>query len=298
MNLMEKYDSLAAQKSIRQFCPPRCFELSGKQFTFVIDTGEGTGDYVLNFTSGTELEWSARGSEPKKETYEVRKADDYTYLLSYCLDGVEPRENHTWVIDLEQELVTFLHCVTGENAYWEYMVDSHFGFGYIKYEDHEHTDVRRHGFTDDVTGTCVKWTYGHNMATVHVYHHPNWYRIGYPRNRVDTKEVPDATKRIRELMKQMPSNDEPAYYVKVKDGIYLVSVTEQNLEKILGEKFGFRSDTLCFLDNWNNLYSVGRAFGKITRDGVDNDLFMMIGKYGSPVDVDESFFTSPIPYLV
>ena len=40
--------------------------------------------------------------------------------------------------------------------------------GYIFEEGKEHTDRRRHGFTDDVTGTCVKWTYGHKLATVHV----------------------------------------------------------------------------------------------------------------------------------
>ncbi len=80
--------------------------------------------------------------------------------------------------------------------------------------------------------------------------------------------------------------------------MYLVSVTEQNLEKLLAERFGFRSDTLCFLDNWDRMYSVGRAFGKRTIDGEDQDLFIMIGKYGVPEEVEDRFFTDPIPYLV
>jgi hypothetical protein len=80
--------------------------------------------------------------------------------------------------------------------------------------------------------------------------------------------------------------------------MYLVSVTEQNLEKLLGERFGFRSDTLCFLDNWDRMYSVGRAFGTKTVDGVDRDMFIIIGKYGSPEEVEERFFTDPIPYLI
>ena len=99
-------------------------------------------------------------------------------------------------------------------------------------------------------------------------------------------------------MKKMPGSDEPAQYVKIKDDMYLVSVTEQNLEKILGDEFGFRSDTLCFLDNWKRMYSVGRAFGTMTADGADRDLFVMIGKYGSPGEADESFFTDPVPYRV
>ncbi|MBQ1515339.1 MAG: hypothetical protein IIZ51_05765 [Lachnospiraceae bacterium] len=298
MNLIEKCSAAAAARSINQYCPPRCFELAEKQFRFVIDTGEETGEYVLDFTDEEHLTWRKGGDEPKAEIYECRKADDWTYLLTYCLDGVRPKINHTWVIDREQGLVTFLRCVTGENAFYPYIIDSHFGFGYIAVEGEEHTDIRRHGFTGDVAGTCVKWTYGHNLSTVHVYHDPHWYRIAYPKNAVDTEDLPDASKKFRRLMKKMPGSDEPAQYVKIKDDMYLVSVTEQNLEKILGDEFGFRSDTLCFLDNWKRMYSVGRAFGTMTVDGEDRDLFVMIGKYGSPGEADESFFTDPVPYRV
>jgi hypothetical protein len=300
VNLIEKYAANAAKLSIGQYCPPRCFELEGKRFDFVIDTGDETGDAVIHVLSETELEWSTRGgTQMKTDKYECRKSDDRTYLLTYCVEGKTPRENHTWVIDREQGLVTFLRCALGENPYWPLLIQSHFGFGYIKEEGKEHTDLRRHNFTEDVAGTAVRWTYGHSTSTIHVYHSSNWYRIGYPKNRTETKEVPDSTKRIRELMKQMPTSDEPAQYVKIKEGMYLVSVTEQNLEKLLGEKFGFRSDTLCFLDNWNRMYSVGRGYGTITMEGgVNRDVFAIIGKYGSPEEVDESFFTTPIPYIV
>ena len=298
MDLVKKYAPEAAKLSIAQFCPPRCFELAGKCFTFRIDTGEETGDYVLRFIDNTQLEWSVRGSEPKTETYECHKSDDWTYLLSYCIDGKQPRENHTWVIDTEQGLVTFLRCAMGENCFWPYLIDSHFGFGIIMEEGKEHTDIRRHSFTEEVNGTCVRWTYGHSMSTIHVYYDSNWYRIAYPKNKVETGEMPDSTRKIREMMQSMPSNDEPAKYVKIKEGMYLVSVTEQNLEKLLGEKFGFRSDTLCFLDNWKRMYSVGRGFGTITTDGVDRELFLSIGKYGSPEECEDRFMNDPVPYVV
>ena len=298
MDLMEKYGPDAAKLSIRQYCPPRCFELAGKTLRFVVDTNENTGEYCLNFLDETRLEWGLAGGPMKEESYECRKGDDWTYLLTYNISGKEPRENHTWVIDKAQGLVTFLRCALGENPYWPLLVQSHFGFGYIKVEGQEHTGLSRHGFTSDVAGTCVRWTYGHNLSTVHVYHDVNWYRIGYPKNRLDDTDIPDATKRISALMKEMPSSDEPAQYVKIKDRMYLVSVTEQNLEKLLGERFGFRSDTLCFLDNWERLYSVGRAFGTVTADGVDRELTLMIGKYGAPEEVDEHFFTDPVPYVV
>ena len=297
MDLIKKYSSVAGRKSINQYCPPRCYELEGKEFRFVVDTGEETGTYTLRVTGKDRLEWAKGDGAMKGETYECRKSDDDTYLLTYVVSGRTPRENHTWVIDMENELVTFLRCAMGENPLYPYLIDSHFGFGYIAAEGAAHTDVRRHGFTNDVTGTCVRWTYGHNLSTIHVYHDPHWYRIGYPKSKADTKDLPDATKKFRALMKEMPSADEPAHYVRIKEGMYLVSVTEQNLEKLLAERFGFRSDNLCFLDNWDRMYSVGRAFGTKTVDGVDSELFIMIGKYGAPEEVDERYFTDPIPYL-
>lgn len=299
MDLAKKYGPIAGKLSIGQYCPPRCFELAGKRFDIVMDTGEDTGDAFLNFIDETQVEWSIRGgSRQKTDKYECRKADDWTYLVTYCLEGVTPRENHTWVIDKEQNLVTFLRCPLGENPYWPYLIESHFAFGYIKEEGKEHTDLRRHGFTDDVCGTGVKWTYGHELATVHVYHSTNWYRIAYSKEKAKTEQGEEQNKQLRNLLRDLPSSDEPAFYVKIKDGMYFVSVTEQNMEKILGDKVGFRSDTLCFLDNWNRMYSVGRGFGTSTANGKDGEIYVIIGKYGAPTEVDENLFTDPIPYLV
>ncbi len=300
MSLIEKYAPKASAKSISQYTPPRCFELEGKTFNFVIDTGENCGDATLKFTGETTLEWTAyNGTEFVEAEYECRKSDDYTYLVTYCTEDNGKKSNHTWIIDKEQELVTFLRCSIGENPYYPYLIDSHFGFGYIKIEGKEHTDYRRHAFTDEVTGTAVKWTYGHELSTIHVYYHPNWYRIGYTTEDVKSRESAETNSMFANLMKKLPGPDEPAYYVKIKEAMYLVSVTEQNMEKIIGDAAGFRSDTLCFLDNWDRMYSVGRGFGTMSsKDAEDRPIFCMIGKYGSPTEVDERFFNNPNPYTV
>lgn len=292
MNLAEKFGPIAARNSISQFCPPRCYELAGKTYDFVIDTGLETGDIHLEFIDRNKLTWSIRNGKfsGEAEHYEVRKADDDTYLLTYC--NQEPRSNHTFIIDEEQGLVTFLRCSVGENPYYPYLVDSHWGFGYIKVEGEEHTDLRRHGFTSDVAGTCVRWHYGHQMATTHVYHNSNWYRIRYSNNQAGTNA-------ISSMMRSLPGSDEPCDYVKIKDGMYVNSCTEQNMEKILGAKMGFRSDTLLFLDNWKRMYSVGRGYGTSTREGApDREIFCMIGKYAEIVEVEENLFTDPCPYMV
>ena len=305
MNLVEKYGPEASKLSIRQFCPPRCFEFAGKTMTFIMDSGDETGETVLEFLDETRVRWSYQnGKRSGESVYEVRKADDWTYLLSFC--AYEPRENFTFVVDKEQELVTVLHNTLGENVYYPYLIESHYTFGYIKIEGKEHTDRRRHGFTYDVSGTGVRWVYGNETTTVHVDYCSNWYRIAYNREGVAMDVLDDdpaeskeaASNRLRQAMRELPSSDEPAFYVKIKEGIYFISITEQNMEKYYGARVGFRSDNLCFLDNWHRMYSVGRAYGTMTVGDKDNEMFFMIGKYAKAEEVDPHFFNDPNPYLV
>ena len=147
MDLMKKYDQKAAALSISQFDPPRCFELAGKRFEFVIDTGEETGDAVLNFVDETTVEWSIKGGDTlKADKYgAARQRLDIPCLLLHCRQT--PRENHTWVIDKEQMLVTFLRCSWVRTPINVPLRAT--SFGYIKEEGKPHTDLRRHGFTDD-----------------------------------------------------------------------------------------------------------------------------------------------------
>ena len=196
-------------------------------------------------------------------------------------------ENHP-VID-RAGLVTFLRCALGENSHWPF--DRQPLLFRLYKRRARHTDLRCHGFDD--RSALGGFTGQHGDGP---YHSTNWYHCISEEAR--KAEAPDSVSGIREIMKKMPGSDEPAYYVKIKEGMYLVSVTEQNMEKILGDKIGFRSDTLCFLDNWNRMYSVGRGFGTMTTDGKDSPIFVMIGKYAVPEDVDAHFFTDPNPYLV
>jgi hypothetical protein len=60
------------------------------------------------------------------------QGDDWTYLVTFAF-RMRSRANHTWVLDREQELVTFLRC-SWEKTLMAFLIDSHFGFGYIKIE--------------------------------------------------------------------------------------------------------------------------------------------------------------------
>ncbi|MDR0859113.1 MAG: MoaF N-terminal domain-containing protein [Oscillospiraceae bacterium] len=291
-----------------QYTPPRCYELAGQKFVLQMDDGY---DILLNFLSRDTLEWNYVNKEPsapQTDKYECLKGDDLIYLVSWNLAGVDfkKRQNFTFVIDLEQYLVTHLIASVGRNPRWPYLVDTDFVFGAIQQEGVEYKHYPRHGFSNDMVGNVVQWQYSPDMATVHCYYAPNWYRITYPKSAQASQEAAATTDNFNSLVSALPSSDDPSHLVKIKDGVYLVSCTEQNMEKILGAKAMFRSDTLCFLDNYNHVYDVGRGFGTMTmtnpetQEETDSDVFVMIGAYGKIQDPElyKDVLEAKNPYLV
>jgi hypothetical protein len=286
--------------SIDQYKPPRNFELAGQSFDLAMDDGY---DYVLNFFGKDKLAWNAAGDAPKTETYECLKSDDTTYLVSFELAEVKPRVNHTYVIDLENMLITRIIASIGKYPRWPYLIKTEFEFGAIREEGKPYTTYPRHGYTSDMVGNIVQWTYGGEMASVHVYHNSFFYRITYPRDRAVSKEAAQTNDALAETLKALPSADEPAVYIKIKEGLYLFSIIEANGEKLIGPKSMFRSNTLCFLDNFKHCYEVGRGFGTSTMpDGTELATNLMFGSYGKVIDATDDglkkMLTDPIPYVI
>ena len=286
--------------AIMQFTPPPCFELVGERFVFEMDDG---CDFTLNFTSSECVEWSWQTQAPKPEKYACLKADDYTYLVSYEIEGLRPRANHTFVIDKENMLVTRVVSSIGKNKRWPYLMTTEIEFGAIFQENAEYKSFPRHSFTSDMIGTVVEWAYGSEMSTTHIYHNANFYRITFARSRAASLEDAREAYAFNNMAYSLPSSDEPTDYIRIKEGMYLVSLTEKNCEKLLGPAVGFRSNTLCFLQNYKGGgFVVGRAFGTSTTDKGDTDTNIMIGGYGYFIGAaDEELkmlLTDPIPYIV
>ena len=284
--------------SIDQYTPAKNFELVGQKFVLEMDDGFET---VLNFTGKNTLEWSIAGSAAKtEESYECLKADDTTYLVTYELGGVSPRVCHTFVLDLENMLITRIIAEIGNNPQYPYLMTTAFEFGAIKQDGVESKIYPRHGHTSDLDGNIMEWTYGPTLTTVHVYYCANFYRITYPTSKLP-KDGEEFNSAMTDILKALPSADEPAVYIKIKDGLYLTSITEINGEKLVGEKMGYRSDTLCFLQNYNRFYAVGRGFGTSTMNNEERPIFVTLGAYGRFVEPNEErlqkLLTDPNPYL-
>jgi|GEM_PF-410537 len=289
-------------EGISQFTPPFCFELAGEGFEFVMDDGF---DYFLRVIDGDTLEWNWAGDGPKKEKYLCLKGDDTTYLLSFELSGVAPRVNHTFVIDRENHLVTRLISRIGTNPKYPYLMKTEYEFGAIRGEGEEVKLYPRHGFTDDLSGNILQWTYDSHTASVHSYYCTNSYRITYPRDPAYSEIAKRMSNMFNEILSKLPSSDEPCTYIKIKDGMYLFTLTEANGEKILGaEMGGFRSNTMSYLDNFKTLRGYGRSFGTSTPpDGDEIRRHLMFATYGKVVDPDsdENFgklLSDPNPFII
>lgn len=107
---------------------------------------------------------------------------------------------------------------------------------------------------------------------------------------------------FNEILAKLPSSDEPTAYIKIKDGMYLFSLTEANMERHLGAEMPYRSNTMCFLQNYKRVYLAGRAFGTTTIDGEDTDLHITFSAYGKILEAKEEYLqkmlTDPNPYIV
>ena len=154
------------------------------------------------------------------------------------------------------------------------MPSADFTFGAIQRSDGTVPGIR-HGYTPDLVGKAVNWNYGH-FDVVHVYSSERYYRVAF------------SPARLRRMQERMQAEGQPApeagalrrvyedygSYVKIKDGLYIVSL----LETILCRKRG-HGNSLLFVMNFHDLHDVGRSFGTNDQGGDENYVFGAFGEY-------------------
>ena len=281
MNLME-YPRPAY--TIGHFARPISWELDGKDFALVMDDGY---DVFLRFRS-RKLSFAREGDAPSPDyDYFCFKGDDTTYFVSF---EVSQKENHIYILDLSQRLVTRLICRKGLNPKFPQVVDRAYCFGAIAVRGYK-LPYKRHSFTTEHLGTTVQWRWSPQMVTKHAYLESNWYRITWDDKGTAADEF-DATNEM------LPATDDHAQYVKIKENMILLSVTEENGERLLGDRQMFRCDNLTLLQNYDRMYQVGRGFGDLCKDGNWRHINVAFCSYGSPPELPEGFLTAENPFTV
>ena len=271
--------------SINHFARPNSWELDGKRLELVMDDGY---DAVLAFRD-RKVSLAVEGQDRPETFYDYFcfKGDDTTYFLSFELNILE---NHVYVLDLQQRLVTRLVCAKGRNPKNPQLTTRQFTFGAIRMRGYK-LPYKRHCFASDHFGTTVQWQWSPQMMTRHAYLQSDWYRITW-------EEKGKAAKEFDNTNEMLPSTDDHAHYVKIKDRMYLFSVTEEIEERMLGDIQFFRCNNLTLLQNFDRMYQVGRGYGDIVSETVNRHINVPFASYGSPVELTEDFLSAKNPYTV
>lgn len=263
-------------EGLSQYRGPLVYELAGRTFYLIMDNGvEG----MLNFVSGENLFWAPKGAAASSERYECLKADEDTYLVNLEVTDAKPRTGVTLVLDLEQNLVTAVIAQSGTNRRYPDLVTNQIVFGAIK-QDGKQLPFKRHGFTSDLVGKRVTWTYNPKMAVMHVYFDANYIRVG---------DGPDPDSPMAVAMRENPY-DERCHYIKIKKNIYLLSFLEDNLTYR-----GKTGNNMLILANMARLHDVGRSFGLGLTGAPENYMFAAIGTWE---ESDGSVESRPSKYRV
>lgn len=268
-NRNEKFSEVKFE-GLSQYKPPFVYELCGKSFYLIMDDGtEG----ILNFTSGESLLWAPIGEAPVCERYECLKAEEDIYLVNLEVVGAKPRTGITLVLDLEQNLVTVVIAHQGTSKKFPNLVTNNIVFGAIKIDGQE-LPKKRHGYTSDLVGKRITWTYFPGMTITHVYSDANYIRVPIP-GEEDQSQMAQA-------LRENPY-DERCHYIKISKNIYLLSFLEDN------HTFrGRTGNNMLILVNVARIHDVGRSFGLGLAGVPENYCFTAIGSWAKSDGVTEA----------
>ena len=267
-------------EGLSQYCPPRCFELAGRELTLCMDSG---WDYTLRFERET-VTWGRSGEAQRTDSYVCLKAEEQTYFINAEIPGVTPRLGLTLILDDENDLVTVIEGRQGMNPKFPYLVEIHAHFGAVLRPDGT-LNEKRHGYTTDMVGRAVLWTYSPSFRIIHVYRTERYYNVTMPvPEKAPTPEELAESKALAESFAGYKDPTEPALYIRIKKGIYVFAFAEQNLEKFTGPKT--RGNSLAFLMNLERMTDVGRSFGTNAQQQPENYCF---GAYGAEIPFPEQF---------
>ena len=259
-------------------------ELAGVSLAAYLD---GAEPLFIQFADGENLTWATPGQPMRWETYEAAKADENLFIIKFMQSEKTPKTNVTLVWDRESTLVTCVVGVLGRDEKHPRLVESKVFFGAQKLP-HTPLATARHGYTKDLVGKRIIWRYNPNDEIMHCYCGENYFRLGTSEKVLSPDATPDQIARYKafqERKKVYPVYEEPAYYIKIKEGFYLYSVTEKNLNRFMPKMGG---NQLLIVLNALRVRYIGRVFGYRGDGSLENDFIGAIGSFCPEPDALES----------
>ena len=269
------------------FRPPLCHELTGKRFLLDLDDGY---KWLLELNDQETLLFGKAEAAPRAYRYDCLKPEEITYFINFEEENTFPRIGYTLVLDLEQSLVTLAVASMGQDPKFPHMPAIRFIFGGIADEQGVSPSIR-HGYTPDLVGRAINWCYG-TFDVVHVYSSERYYRVAFSAKRMERLRARMEAEGINpeeNAAQRRGAYEDYAAYIKIKDGVYLVSLLETQLCRSRGH-----GNSLLFLMNLNVMHDVGRSFGTNDQGQSENYVF---GAFGEDYDASETL-AKPSLYFV
>lgn len=269
---------------MKQYKAASTCELAGQTLIAHLD---GLAPVCVQFLNGENLLWGKAGESMRWETYEAAKGDERLFLIKFLLSGSRPLTHVTLVWDQETRLVTCVKAVLGADENHPRLVDSQVYFGAQKLP-HEPLTAARHGYTEELLGKRIIWRYNPNDEIMHCYCGVDYFRLGLAKKVLAPDAPPQARAHYQRFVERQgiyPVYEEPAYYIKLREGFYLYSVTEKNVNRLLPRQGG---NQLLILLNAYRVRYIGRVFGYHEDGSVENDFIGAIGKFSMTPDEAEA----------
>ncbi|MDR2389823.1 MAG: molybdenum cofactor biosynthesis F family protein [Tannerellaceae bacterium] len=186
--------------------------LNNRRFSLVFDNGSA---WEYEIGEDFHMRFRPVGGEWKSERYDAFEADDQLMFFTHVTDGDCPIEALHYAMDLRNGLVTCLRS-TFDNVRSPRDPRQEWLFGVIRAEGIPSTRAR-HAFTDELLGRSFTWEYSDAIASQHIYTTTESF----------TYAIVSATG---------PSvmGSFPCRYVKIRDGVYLLSWVEMRSQGIQG----------------------------------------------------------------
>lgn len=264
-------------------------ELAGRSFRVLMDDGE---ERLYSFVTGSAVLLGLKAKPMKWYEYKCLKADDQTYMAAIELADEPVRTCSTLILDLENNLVTEVLTKVGSIPSMPRRAVTSYQFGAIAADDRPLTR-KRHGYTDELVGLKVNWYYSTGFVNTHLYYHPMYYRC-------QAYYIPDSVSgMVAEDLKtggkkEIPEffTDEEARYIRIKNGMYLISFMEDNINRRDPLSGG---SNLLILYNMKEGFNVGRAYNL---DHDQKPVFGMFRAYADITDTVTGLEDLPSPYRV
>ena len=243
---------------LSQYRAPLCYELTGRHFHAVmVQIAEKGQNYV----------W---------ESYECLKGDETTFFVHIMPAKGEGKINHTWIIDTEQRLVTFVLMEEGFDPKYPILIRVTPFFGAIKTPGRELPLIRHH-LSRDMVGKHIFWHYNPGFAIQHIYHDAITCRAStgaedsdeVMRERLSdmlSSEDPavraegeESLRRYTERKKFYPFYEEECFHIWIKDNLNLFCFVEENMT-LRAPNHDYGGGGILLLQNVERLVDYGLCF--------------------------------------